>query len=78
MKELYTKPMSQIDEFKTYDVVTTSTTGREDVEGGLDIPSPFAFYKLIKYRCKQHKILVDIKQSHRLKTDGFYTVDKLI
>lgn len=37
MKELYTKPMSQIDEFKTYDVVTTSTTtGREDVEGGLD------------------------------------------
>ncbi len=35
MKELYTKPMSQIDEFKTYDVVTTST-GREDVEGGLD------------------------------------------
>ena len=27
MKELYTKPMSQIDEFKTYDVVTTSTTG---------------------------------------------------
>lgn len=36
MKELYTKPMSQIDEFKTSDVVTTSTTGREDVEGGLD------------------------------------------
>lgn len=43
MKELYTKPMSQIDEFKTYDVVTTSgredvvtTSGREDVEGGLD------------------------------------------
>lgn len=36
MKELYTKPTSQIDEFKTYDVVTTSTTGREDVEGGLD------------------------------------------
>lgn len=35
MKELYTNPMSQIDEFKTYDVVTTST-GREDVEGGLD------------------------------------------
>lgn len=35
MKELYTKPMPQIDEFKTYDVVTTST-GREDVEGGLD------------------------------------------
>lgn len=35
MKELYTKPMSQIDEFKTYDVVTTST-GRDDVEGGLD------------------------------------------
>lgn len=35
MKDLYTKPMSQIDEFKTYDVVTTST-GREDVEGGLD------------------------------------------
>lgn len=35
MKEFYTKPMSQIDEFKTYDVVTTST-GREDVEGGLD------------------------------------------
>lgn len=35
MKELYTKPMSQIDEFKTYDVVTTST-GREDVDGGLD------------------------------------------
>ncbi len=34
MKEFYTKPMSQIDEFKTYDVVTTS--GREDVEGGLD------------------------------------------
>ncbi len=24
MKELYTKPVSQIDEFKTYDVVTTS------------------------------------------------------
>lgn len=36
MKELYTKPMSQIDEFKTNDVVTTSTTGREDVDGGLD------------------------------------------
>lgn len=38
MKELYTKPMSQIDEFKTYDVITTSTggNGREDVEGGLD------------------------------------------
>lgn len=25
MKELYTKPMSQIDEFKTVDVITTST-----------------------------------------------------
>lgn len=37
MKELYTKPMSQIDEFKTYDVVTTSTgTGRDDGDGGVE------------------------------------------
>ena len=36
MKELYTKPMSQIDEFKTYDVITTSTRGREEGDGGLD------------------------------------------
>ena len=36
MKELYTKPMSQIDEFKTYDVITTSTGGREEGDGGLD------------------------------------------
>lgn len=35
MKELYTKPMSQIDEFKTYDVVTTST-GRDDGDGGVE------------------------------------------
>lgn len=33
MKELYTKPMSQIDEFKTYDVITTS---RDEGDGGLD------------------------------------------
>ena len=44
MKELYTKPMSQIDEFKTYDVITTSnnptpsvpTTGRNEGDGDLD------------------------------------------
>ena len=34
MKELYTKPMSQIDEFKTYDVVTTS--GRDDGDAGVE------------------------------------------
>lgn len=33
MKELYTKPVSQIDEFKTTDVVTTSIG---TVEGGED------------------------------------------
>lgn len=33
MKELYTKPVSQIDEFKTTDVVTTSIV---TVEGGED------------------------------------------
>ena len=36
MKELYTKPLSQIDEFKTYDVVTTSTTGRDDGDAGVE------------------------------------------
>lgn len=34
MKELYTKPVSQIDEFKTTDVVTTSIGV---VEGGEEI-----------------------------------------
>lgn len=35
MKELYTKPMSQIDEFKTYDeVLTASYTG---IDHGTDL-----------------------------------------
>ena len=29
MKELYTKPMSQIDEFKTYDEVLTTSYGTD-------------------------------------------------
>lgn len=36
MKELYTKPMSQIDEFKTTDVVTTSSPNIGQTEGGED------------------------------------------
>lgn len=36
MKELYTKPVSQIDEFKTTDVVTTSRI--EGVDGGEERP----------------------------------------
>ena len=32
MKELYTKPMAEVEEFKTVDVITTS--GIEDMEGG--------------------------------------------
>lgn len=34
MKELYTKPMAEIEEFKTVDVITTS--GWEDIGGGWD------------------------------------------
>ena len=34
MKEIYTKPMSEIEEFKTVDVVTTS--GTEIIPGGDD------------------------------------------
>lgn len=34
MKELYTKPMSQIDEFKTYDVVTTSNNPTPIIPNG--------------------------------------------
>lgn len=39
MKEFYTKPMSQIDEFKTYDeVLTTSLNlpGRDDGDAGVE------------------------------------------
>lgn len=34
MKELYTKPMAEIEEFKTVDVITTS--GLEDTDVGMD------------------------------------------
>ncbi len=34
MKELYTKPMAEIEEFKTVDVITTS--GLEDMNAGWD------------------------------------------
>ena len=33
MKELYTKPMAEVEEFATVDVITTS--GVEDLPGGL-------------------------------------------
>lgn len=35
MKELYTKPMSHIDEFKTVDVITTS---RFEGSDNVDVP----------------------------------------
>lgn len=36
MKELYTKPMAEVEEFKTVDVITTSgpAGGIEDIPGG--------------------------------------------
>lgn len=37
MKELYTKPMAEVEEFKTVDVITTSgegNSGIEDIPGG--------------------------------------------
>ena len=39
MKELYTKPMSQIDEFKTYDEVLTAsyTGGNTGIDHGTDL-----------------------------------------
>lgn len=37
MKELYTKPQSMIEEFKTVDVVTTSSDGIENIGGDTSI-----------------------------------------
>ena len=39
MKELYTKPMSQIDEFNTYDEVLTAsyTGGNTGIDHGTDL-----------------------------------------
>lgn len=34
MKELYTKPVSEVSEFKTSDVVLTTSGGIEQGEGG--------------------------------------------
>lgn len=36
MKEIYTKPIAEIDEFKSTDVITTSTGGIENIPGGWD------------------------------------------
>lgn len=36
MKELYTKPMAEVEEFSTVEVCTTSFTGPEDHDGGMD------------------------------------------
>lgn len=40
MKELYTKPQADIEEFKTVDVITTSG-GDIDKEPDTDIPVPW-------------------------------------
>lgn len=36
MKEIYTKPMAEVEEFTTVEVLTTSTTGSEVLPGGWD------------------------------------------
>lgn len=41
MKELYTKPQADIEEFKTVDVITTSA-GDINKEPDTDIPVPWA------------------------------------
>ncbi len=37
MKEQYTKPIANIDEFKTVDVITTSTTIDDTQKGDTDL-----------------------------------------
>lgn len=40
MKDIYEKPIAHIDEFKTVDVITTSSSG--DNEPDTDIPFPWS------------------------------------
>ena len=42
MKELYTKPQADIEEFKTVVVITTSSGGDIDKEPDTNIPVPWA------------------------------------
>ena len=42
MKELYTKPQADIEEFKTVDVITTSAGGDVDNEPDTDIKVPWS------------------------------------